>query len=219
MSMNFIENLIRLFQPPICVSCQRRLPEDDTHTPLCERCLQRVDFLQPTATGVRAACSFVGPAQNLVHQFKYNNHKFLAKYMAQRMSRILPDHCDTPTTLLIPVPLWSARKRDRGYNQAELLALELSKLSGIPTSSNALIRIRATPTQTRLTQKQRVENVRTAFVLNPKEIQRLQETRVIVLDDVCTTGATLNECGRVLQQHPGVQSVHHLVFAQATLQD
>ncbi len=97
----------------------------------------------------------------------------------------------------MPVPLYPKRERERGFNQAGLLAEELSRGMGLPVLTRGMRRVRATATQTRLTAAQRVHNVRGVFAVSAPD--RVRGARVVLVDDVMTTGATVNECARVLK--------------------
>jgi ComF family protein len=113
--------------------------------------------------------------------------------------------------IIVPVPLHAARLRERGYNQAALLARELGKSIGLPVSENSLVRVRATRPQVELGAQERKENVRDAFCCSNME---LKEKRILLIDDVCTTGATLEACSIALQQ-VGARSVWAFTLARA----
>jgi ComF family protein len=115
---------------------------------------------------------------------------------------------------LVPVPLHPARRRERGYNQAELLAKAMAAETGFPIIAHELRRIRATPSQTKLDRHARAENVKDAFAL-AKDLS-FTGLKILLVDDVYTTGATLNECARMLRE-AGAASVFALTFCRATL--
>ncbi|MDD4278721.1 MAG: ComF family protein [Candidatus Sumerlaeales bacterium] len=225
--MNFkstIHTLLKQFfytlSPPICVACGNRLPEEDKETPLCPDCLKQVTFLRQSNTSIGIACYHEGPARTLIHQFKYRKYEYLARFMAQHMSEVLPPTRNAPFQMLIPVPLWKSRQRDRGFNQAELLTKELLKITGIPSYANILIRTRNTPTQTALSRKQRKENVKGAFAIANNNVAPalIRGAHILLVDDVCTTGATLDECAFVLKK-AGAMFVSKLVFASPPYED
>ncbi len=144
--------------------------------------------------------------RTLIHRFKYDGIHATAEWMADRM----PVSWLPPGAVLVPVPLHRARERERGYNQSQLLAHALRKRTGLPVSS-ALTRVRRTSPQAQRDAAGRWLNVRDAFELK----RQLEPARVVVLvDDVCTTGATLEECAKVLTA-AGVGKVSALVFARA----
>ena len=110
----------------------------------------------------------------------------------------------------MPVPLHPARKRERGFNQAELLALALHRHSGVPVE-NALQRTRYTTTQTQFDRSERMENLKGAFRL--RRGSNVQDLRMLLVDDVLTTGSTLSECASVLKK-AGALSVHAATAAR-----
>lgn len=111
---------------------------------------------------------------------------------------ILKEEIYRNCNVIVPVPLHTTRTRERGYNQAELLGKELSVELNIPLVSDALIRVRATPSQTKLPSEERATNVKDAFVVNKQRIELIKDKTILLVDDVLTTGATLNECARTL---------------------
>jgi len=113
--------------------------------------------------------------------------------------------------LLVPVPLHHVRRRDRGYNQSAVLAHELGRRMGCPVSFGLLKRIRPTATQTNLTAKERLSNVGGAF--QHKREKRLAGRRVLLVDDIMTTGATVNICAKTLKKG-GAASVHVITAAR-----
>jgi ComF family protein len=114
---------------------------------------------------------------------------------------------------LIPVPLHPSRLRTRRFNQSLLLAKALSKVSGIPVDAHALARVRRTGTQGGLTAKGRARNVAGAFKVRDRAKARLKGQRLVVIDDVFTTGATLNACVRVLKR-AGAENVNAITLAR-----
>ncbi len=133
--------------------------------------------------------------KQVIKEFKFQNMPWLADVLAQEMSSYLPRSYD----LLVPVPLHPHRLHERGYNQSELLTRALSKYSGIPWQ-HSLERVRDTPHQTGLTREERLQNLRNAFsVSGPDTV--IKGKRIILIDDVFTTGTTLLSCAQVLHQH------------------
>ena len=175
----------------LCVRCAARVPAGKTH---CEPCSRG---LKPLAL-IRAAFLYRGPAVSVVHALKYRGRfragaeagGWLAKALA-RSSELGGVHA------LVPVPLHRSRLRERGYNQALLLAHGLSSAAGLPVL-DILERRRRTRTQWRLGRAARRENLAGAFsVRDPEEAAG---RRLLIIDDVATTGASLEECGRVLKE-------------------
>lgn len=200
--------------PLVCALCQsrwRRLPE-----PLCPRCGQprgrdpdpcRFCASWPLALdGARSAVWLDGGARRAVHALKYEGWWRLAEVPAIPMARL---GLVTNETVLVPIPLNRARARRRGYNQAEALARALAARTGATIAPDALARTRATPTQTALTPEARRANVAGAFAAGV-----VRGARVVLVDDVLTTGATLGEAAVTLAE-AGAASVHAITFARA----
>jgi len=155
------------------------------------------------------------PAAAIVHALKYGGWTKVAVGMALRMSRAeWPRDAREERRALIPVPLAAARARERGYNQSELLARALSDRWGVPVWSHAVIRSRATRSQTELTPEERVGNVAGSFQLVERARDRIRGQHIVLVDDVVTTAATLNECARVLYA-AGARIISYVTFGRA----
>jgi len=192
---------------PACVACGVEKGVDGY---LCPDCRKEMDALR---AGQFAARSFLaisafyynGLAAKLVLRYKYSGGKWLSAFMACAMAKA----CDMmDVDVICHVPLHDKRRKARGFDQAEELAKQLSRLTGKPFV-NALKRGRNTPTQTKLSAAERRENVRGAF-----ESICPVSGRIVLVDDVLTTGATAAECAGVLLKS-GAQSVVILTFARA----
>jgi ComF family protein len=183
-------NAIVPFTPPLCLQCGDPLPSwrvISVMAQTCPRCRRRRSQLSM----VRAIGSYDGSLRAIVHALKYGKRRSIAQPLAARM-RAHGDEVFVDSDIVVPVPLHPRRQRSRGFNQAEELARHL----GVPCRL-ALRRRRATPSQTDLPAAQRHRNVRGAFVLARRADVR--GLRVTIVDDVCTTGATLDACARVLR--------------------
>jgi ComF family protein len=157
----------------------------------------------------------VEPASNIVHALKYDGWSKVAGEMAERMSRLSwPRDVMEERTALIPIPLASARIRERGYNQSALIAAGLSERWRIPVWENLVTRTRETRSQTRLTPEQRLGNVAGSFQIGARNADALQGAHLIVVDDVVTTAATLNACARVLYD-AGARIISYVTFGRA----
>jgi ComF family protein len=153
---------------------------------------------------------FEGSLREAIHQFKYRPCRTLGKPLAQWMAgniRTLKN-----IDLIIPVPLHKTRLRQRGFNQALLLAHELGSVFNLPICYDNLVRIRPTRPQIELSGQDRIKNVAAAFSLLRAE-EMLGKT-ILLIDDVFTTGATMNECARMLKQ-AGADHVTALTIARA----
>jgi len=160
-------------------------------------------------TAMRSAFSYEGVAKTAVHALKFDGVSALAPAMARPMSDAFKLWSQT-VDVVVPVPLGWVRKRKRGYNQAELLAREICRLTGLGIEPQALRRVRQTPAQSRQpSEEARRRNVQAAFGLGKRPVSG----SVLLIDDVATTGATLDACARVLL-NGGAKAVYGLTFAR-----
>jgi len=188
--------------PPLCPKCG--LPQSSAT--LCAGCVG----WQAEIDGIRAPFRFDGVMRQAVHELKYRNLRALAGLLAQLLDDYLVDN-PLPGEVLVPVPLHPKRLRERGYNQSYLLAKELGKLAGLPVVVDYLVRERHTSPQARTsTVGERRGNVADAFACRDR---RLEGKPVILIDDVSTSGATLDACARALKG-AGAASVWGLVLAR-----
>jgi ComF family protein len=159
--------------------------------------------------GIRAAARFENnPIRPAIHFLKYRNHKVVAAALGQ----ILVDayrRYQLAVDVIVPVPLHPSRLRERGYNQSELLAWQVSRAVGLPVNTRALERAQKTKSQMTLGAAERHQNVAAAFSCS----QELARQKVLLIDDVCTTGATLDSCAAAMKEK-GVTSVWGLTLAR-----
>jgi ComF family protein len=210
--------------PPRCHACKAFIP-DAGATHLCTTCLEActlirsplcktcgVPFLTaagddhlcgvcitepPRFTAARAAALFDGPLRELIHRLKYNSRVQLCRPLALLTAQQLGPFAEAASAdLVIPVPLHVKRLRQRGFNQAVLLGEILARRWRLPLSRTNLQRIRWTEPQINLSAAERVANVRGAFAVSNPAF--LKGKRIILVDDVYTTGSTVAECARVL---------------------
>jgi competence protein ComFC len=196
-------------KPPFCDKCSEQFVGAITGNFSCANCAHRRLYFDAAVSCYRSR----GIVRRLVHQFKYGRQFHLRHALADWLGETLHDPRlrDRRFDIIVPVPLHPARERERGFNQAELLALLLSDKTAIPVRS-ALERIRYTTTQTAFDRAERMENLRDAFRLREK--MHVRDLRVLLIDDVLTTGSTLSECARVLRK-AGAVSVHAATAARA----
>ncbi|MDY6917992.1 MAG: ComF family protein [Chloroflexota bacterium] len=155
---------------------------------------------------------FEGALRQAILQFKYRNVKALAPSLGSLMARYLRAH-PLPADVLVPVPLHPRRVRERGYNQSALLATEVGRASTLPVVDGCLVRRKDTPPQTRTrSAAERRRNIVDAFACHDS---RLKGRRILLIDDVCTSGATLNACAQALRAG-GAASVWALTLARET---
>jgi ComF family protein len=155
------------------------------------------------------------PASDIVHALKYGGWTRVAEGMSDRMARLTwPRDVIDERAALVPVPLAAVRQRERGYNQSELLAIALAARWDVPVRADALARERPTRSQTELTPEQRVGNVAGSFRLTDPGQEAVRGLHIVLVDDVVTTAATLNECARVLYQG-GARIISYVTFGRA----
>lgn len=195
--------------PPFCHTCSEPFAGDITESFSCANCGHRRLYFECAVSAYRSR----GFVRKLVHDFKYHGQIHLRRPIAAWLAETLDDPRlrGRRFDLVVPVPLHAARKRERGFNQAELLAEVVCANAGLKMQT-ALERIRYTTSQTAFDRSERMENLRDAFRLRRKiDVRGL---RVLLIDDVLTTGSTLSECARVLKAN-GAISVHAATAARA----
>jgi len=201
---------IRFITAPYCAGCGVPFDAPVGDGEMCAPCLTH----PPAFAAARSAMLYDDASKRLILSFKHGDRTHLAGTLAGWLQRAGHEFWYN-TDALIPVPLHRWRLFKRRYNQAALLARYLETATGKPAWVDALIRTRATPTQGRMNRKERQANVKGAFAVNPAWQERLQGKTVILIDDVLTTGATINECSRVLLD-AGAKAVNVLTLARVS---
>ena len=203
---------IEAIQPPVCQRCGLSLGDlqtADSSESLCKRCQQAPLQLD----GLLAYAFHSGPLRKAIHQFKYEDLRSLAEPLGQLMAKgwtaLAPQ--DLQPDVIVPVPLHPSRQRQRGYNQAALLAKEFGASLRCPVVDDVLVRIKATAPQVDLDAQERRVNVRNAFRCKDTS---LSGKHVLLIDDVCTTGSTLESACAALQE-TGTVSVWAYTLARA----
>ena len=199
---------ISFITPPHCAVCGLPFGHDVGAEAICGQCLAR----PPRFDRARAAAVYDDGSRPLLLGFKLADRTEMAAalggWLARAGAELLAD-----ADLIVPVPLHRWRLWRRRFNQSALLALKLGRESGIEVVPDLLMRKRATPTQRGLSAGERRRNVAGAFALRPVHTQRAQGARVLLIDDVLTTGATVEEAARVLRR-AGVVRIDVLTLAR-----
>ena len=227
----FFKALFDFLFPPICLGCDKEIETglicyqcanqiSTSALGVCARCgypLKYYESCKNCRTDVilprtRALGGYTEPFSPLIHALKYQGKQSLAKIFSKGLTGLLnSDPILKQADAIIPIPLHPARQRERGYNQTELLGLELSRQTCIPII-NALKRKKNTKSQTTLNPAKRQENMRGAFVV--KNSSLVLNKKVILIDDVMTSGATISSAAQTLL-NAGVYEVYGLVVARA----
>lgn len=193
---------------PFCETCSQPFSGAIDTKFSCANCEDRQFHFSCAVSSFRA----VGVVREVVHRFKYNGEFHLRHPLTDWLAVTLADDrlCAQPVDCFIPVPLHSRRFREREFNQAEVLARLLARRAGTPMR-DCILRTRYTTTQTRFDRHERIENLRNAFAM--RHNADVRDLHVVLIDDVLTTGSTLDECARVLRK-AGAASVRAITVAR-----
>jgi ComF family protein len=189
------QSRVQFIQKPYCERCGRPFEGAITSSFECEHCREsKLHF-----RSARSAVAFKDEAQEVIHRYKYQHALWFEPFLSDLLARVTRPELEAEKwDFIVPVPLHPTKQRERGFNQAERLAACLGRATGIPMNSRLLRRVTNTPSQTKLSREQREANMRNAFA--PANKRRLNGARIVVLDDVFTTGATTNACAQVLKR-------------------
>jgi ComF family protein len=231
---------VDLLYPPVCLHCGTPIASADAlcaacfarlrpiTAPMCPRlgipfevslgpgALSAEAIAEPPPFGrARAAVVYNEVARRLVSRLKYGDQpelaRFLARLMAPAGAELWPER-----PILVPVPLHRLRHLRRRYNQSAELARAVGRLVGLPVDTSLVVRARATPRQVGLSAAARSRNVAGAFAVHPEALARLEGRGVVLIDDVVTTGATVNAVTRALNR-AGIEKVDVLSFARVVI--
>lgn len=240
LAARLVRETLLLVYPPSCAGCGHAL-DSEASGPFCPSCLKTLDLVKEpfcplcgipystlTPNGhlcgdclagahhfdrARAAGLYTGLIREVIHRFKYGGQTYLARPLVKMLT--VPGKELTrlhQIDLIVPVPLHSKRLRQRGFNQASLLARRFGTNLKIPVDYFALRRSRWTEPQTGLSHRQRAANVKGAFDLTNRT--KVRDKGILLVDDVLTTGETVNQCVRVLKKDGGAREVVVLTVAR-----
>lgn len=191
---------IQMISHPFCSVCGNPLEGRIDHSYTCYHCHEA----RPHFDRARSAARFGETLSKMVHSFKYHSAFWLEDDLADLLLACCETHFELRAIDLVTcIPLFHVRRRERGFNQSGLLASALARRLGRPCRANAVRRTRDTLTQTHLTAKERASNVHLAFSVPRPPV--VFGRRVLLVDDVMTTGATVNECARALKEAGAAQ--------------
>ena len=205
---NFKERFLGLLWPKKCINCGKE------GSYLCEDCFAMIDILRDPPmrgltylNGVHYATSYQDKlVKTSIRLYKYGRIKelseilsslIIAHFQLSNKLRLL----DTSNGIIVAVPLHKSKLKNRGFNQAEEISKHLSKAFKIPSLPNILIKTKKTPAQMTLNKKQRKENITGCFKINPQKRDLITNKKIFLVDDVLTTGSTLQECAHILKQN------------------
>lgn len=222
-----LNRILRLLFPLKCIFCGMILPVE-TDLGICEACGVKIEYMDeklleqseqgqpppegnPWYDGVFCVCCYSGIVKEAIRRYKFVNrpsyYRTLAKMLSNKIKKMTETvHFD----IIISVPLHPNREAERGYNQSQLLSRQVSREMGLPDCSDLLDRIRNTTNQSLLGRKERLLNIRGAFRV--KSENKIKGQSVLLVDDIFTTGSTVNECSRVLKE-AGAEKVFVVVLA------
>ena len=204
---------LQFIESPFCKTCGMPFPFDIANDALCAACMDR----EPVFDASRSAVIYNEASRSMILAFKYGDRLHAVKTFVPWMMRAgqaLIDEAD----IIIPVPLHNRRLRERRFNQSALLAQEIARKSGKAYIPDLLQRTRHTIPQQGLNYKERGKNVHGAFEVNPDYLGTIEGKTILLIDDVYTSGATLNECARVMKKAKAA-AVNVLTIARVTREE
>ncbi len=226
--MNYLNNVLDFFLPRFCNSCKNKLSANELF--LCENCLSTIKRADPELLNLEFNRKFYKdkiisdftslyifqkdqPLQDLVHHLKYKGSFrvgiFLGELIGKELQKIIDEW---NSDIIVPVPLHHLKKAERGYNQAYYICKGIRKFYKFKVESSILKRNKYTESQTTMDLKERKNNIENAFHI--KKPKLIKSKKIIVVDDVITTGATVTECGKLLLD-AGAEKVFALSLAIA----
>ena len=197
---------LTFFSPPWCEKCGKS-GEDRNLKNYCKGCIHHHRAYDKLRTGVK----FDNVSKELIHQFKYYDKTILAPLLSNLATRCVADFSDVD--MILPVPIHVNKLKQRKYNQASLIAVELGKTMNKPVYMSALQRVKETESQVGLTSIMRSRNVENAFKVSSKNHAMFANKIVLLVDDVISTGATAHECAKCLKSY-GAASVYVICVAR-----
>lgn len=190
--------------PPVCPGCKLFSPEGLTHRQ-CKRITQ--------LNGARAMWQYEGVVRKAIIKLKYNFISDIGRELAEQSSELVKGSKVLNSAIIVPIPLHNKRRDWRGFNQSEELAKGFSAVLDLPVKGELLLRIEQGVNQATLDRRSRLRNMRGKYAVNMQMLSHLSVKKVILIDDVWTTGSTLNEAAKVLKE-AGINEVWGLTIAR-----
>jgi ComF family protein len=204
---NIFKGGIELLFPPLCFYCNEKLTDDEKV--ICKKCWSAIPLLPENILNKKhkgesidrldSLWLFDEIFQKVVHLLKYSNCRSIGLQIGHYMGNYLNENqlVDLEKQVLVPVPLHPVKKRERGYNQSQLIAKGISEVTGIEVNTTLVKRVKNTATQTKMNREERIENMKNAFAPSG----RIKNKTVIIIDDVYTTGTTINTVAGVIKNN------------------
>ncbi len=193
---------LKLLTPPWCMKCGKKTAEGEEFCPDCRERRHRFD----RGRNLYEYSCAAGP----IYRFKYGGRREYADFFGEQMAEYLGEFIrNVRPDALVPIPLHKSRQAQRGYNQAELLARALGKRTDIPVRSDLLVRVRKTEPMKKLNPQERQNNLKKAFNIAGNDVKL---KTILVVDDIYTTGATMDEAAGVLKE-AGIEKVYFAALA------
>lgn len=190
--------------PNKCILCGKLINIDEAKG-ICKICGDTLPYLNINACLSQfdinngfSMLHYTDMVKKFAYRFKYQDDAYCARVLGSEMGRFFIERNLFSADIAVPVPIHRKRKRIRGFNQSYILAAEFSKICGIPVYPNVLKRIRNTTEQYLLSPVMRIENVKGAFTA--KNLKTIKNKNILLIDDIYTTGSTINECTKVLKE-------------------
>lgn len=210
------QELLKSRKNCICIACQFSLPKskiiDLSNNVVHKKFWGRIPLLQAYSL---YRFQRNGVLQILLHQFKYQGKDYLGEFLGKQLAISLQNnHEFIYPDVVIPVPLHKKKERKRGYNQSLIIAKKMSQIWKIPIMDNAITRVSYSSTQTKKRRYERWENVNTIFELNEKKKEEIKNKHILIIDDIVTTGATLEACVKEILKSENVKiSIATIAYA------
>lgn len=215
-----IKRILNLIFPPKCIFCKKIL-NTDAEIEICKECYDQISFKEGASinpgsvcnyyTSVICVCDYTGIVKEAIRRFKFSNKPSYYRAFARLLAQTIKEMTQWQKfDMILSVPLHPQRQRARGYNQSHLIARELSRELGIKNEPRILIRVKNTDNQSLLNRNNRLVNVKDAFKVT--NASKIEGRTIFLVDDILTTGTTLNECSKVLKQ-AGAERIVAVVIA------
>ncbi len=210
---NLYKSFINFLYPPFCYTCDKRLMDEEKL--ICETCwksfksfeggikIDRKDLKLPSGknfTECHTIYYYNDKTLKLIHVFKYYKKSSLSIRIGKDFGDVIrKNNFEKKYDMIIPVPLHKSRERERGFNQSNLICKQAASISGLPLLNDVIIRKKNSKSQSQLAYKERIENVKNIF--NIKSPRKIKGRKIILIDDIITTGLTVNSCCSELKKH------------------